>query len=324
MDWYENLHIISDSAPMKISSELELKPLPLIFNKDKEIIVVTDQDVEKDAELITPRKGGNNTFVRSNGHDLIITNAFDSTITKDDFCSITLSKFYKTPKMKTLSIKFTDKEIVLKDHEKEISAARYLDIVKREYKDQVYDDVFTEVMLSDQPHRHRQHIRNRRSEYTMSSGTRRPSSWINDLFGWVKSSIGGLLDSKSSTTTKSPISQVDAKMDINGTIMLLDVLVRKFTGKQYIPAVDQSIPLLEARGYALNITHRFEKVLNKTAIKSGISVTNLNFDPMAVQSAIIEKIINGKITNRRFSEIAETLYSFEKKHVQNLNKLISF
>ncbi|WP_425384375.1 hypothetical protein [Wolbachia endosymbiont (group B) of Eupithecia inturbata] len=44
--------------------------------------------------------------------------------------------------------------------------------LKREYKDQVYDDVFTEVMLSDQPHRHRQHIRNRRSEYTMSSGTR--------------------------------------------------------------------------------------------------------------------------------------------------------
>ncbi|WP_425384374.1 hypothetical protein [Wolbachia endosymbiont (group B) of Eupithecia inturbata] len=130
LDWYENLHIISDSAPMKISSELELKPLPLIFDKDKEIIVVTGQDVEKDAELITPRKGGNNTFVRSNGHDLIITNAFDSTITKDDFCSITLSKFYKTPKMKTLSIKFTDKEIVLKDHEKEISAARYLDIVK--------------------------------------------------------------------------------------------------------------------------------------------------------------------------------------------------
>ncbi|WP_425384376.1 latrotoxin-related protein [Wolbachia endosymbiont (group B) of Eupithecia inturbata] len=102
-------------------------------------------------------------------------------------------------------------------------------------------------------------------------------------------------------------------MDVNGTIMLLDVLVRKFTGKQYIPAVDQSIPLLEARGYALNITHRFEKVLNKTAIKSGISVTNLNFDPMAVQSAIIEKIINGKITNRRFSEIAETLYSFGKE-----------
>ncbi len=97
-------------------------------------------------------------------------------------------------------------------------------------------------------------------------------------------------------------------MDVNGTIMLLDVLVRKFTGKQYIFAVDQSIPLLEARSYALNITNRFEKVLNKTAIKSGISLINLNFDPVAVQSAIIGKIINGK-----FSEIAKTLYSFAKE-----------
>ncbi|WP_341814031.1 tetratricopeptide repeat protein [Wolbachia endosymbiont (group B) of Dendrolimus pini] len=302
LNWYEKLHIISNSAPMKISSKLELKPLPLIFEKDKEIIVVTGQDVEKDAELITPRKGGNNTFVRSNGHDLIITNAFDSTITKDDFCSITLSKFYKTPKMKTLSIKFTDKEIVLKDYEKEISTARDVNVVKKEYKDQVYDDVFTEVMLSDQPHRHRQHIRNRR----MVSSSAKPSSWINNLFGWVKSSVNGLLGSKSSTT--SPISQVDARMDINGTIMLLDVIIRKFTGKQYIPAVDQSIPLLEARGYALNIANRFEKVFNKTAIKSGISVTNLNLDPVAVQSAIIGKIINGK-----FSEIAKTLYSFAKE-----------
>ena len=49
-------------------------------------------------------------------------------------------------------------------------------------------------------------------------------------------------------------------------------------------------------------------MLNKTAIKSGISVTNLNFDPVVVQSAIIGKIINGK-----FSEIAKTLYSFAKE-----------
>lgn len=136
------------------------------------------------------------------------------------------------------------------------------------------------------------------------------SIWTNDLFGWVKSSVNWLLSSKPKETLSTPssISQVDALMDVNGTIMLLDVIVRKFTGKQYIPVVDQSIPLLEARGYALNITDRFEKVLNKIAIKSGISVTNLNFDPVVVQSAIIGKIINGK-----FSEIAKTLYSIAKE-----------
>ncbi|WP_353277654.1 latrotoxin-related protein [Wolbachia endosymbiont (group B) of Villa cingulata] len=126
-------------------------------------------------------------------------------------------------------------------------------------------------------------------EIATSSGIR-PTAWINDLFGWVRSSISGLLSSKPESTP-SPISQVDARVDVNGTIMLLDVFIRKVTGQKYVSTVDHSISPLEAQGYALNITNRFEKVLNKTAIKSGISVTNLNFDPVVVQSAIIEKII---------------------------------
>ncbi|WP_264337581.1 tetratricopeptide repeat protein [Wolbachia endosymbiont (group B) of Dolichovespula media] len=278
LDWYGKLCIISDSAPMKISSELELKPLPLIFEKDKEIIVVTGQDVEKDAELITPRKGGNNTFVRSNGHDLIITNAFDSTITKDDFCSITLSKFYKTPKMKTLSIKFTDKEIVLKDYEKEISTARDVNVVKKEYKDQVYDDVFTEVMLSDQPHRHRQHIRNRRSEYTMSSGTRRPSSWINDLFGWVKSSVSGLLDSRAALpetsanySNTSGTSQFSSEVCISNNFGLGFFLLQSFLDKKYPLPKFCSATHEEVLADTLNIMEEFKKTLKKTAKQSGVS-----------------------------------------------------
>ncbi|BET35982.1 MULTISPECIES: hypothetical protein [Wolbachia] len=284
LDWYGKLCIISDSAPMKISSELELKPLPLIFEKDKEIIVVTGQDVEKDAELITPRKGGNNTFVRSNGHDLIITNAFDSTITKDDFCSITLSKFYKTPKMKTLSIKFTDKEIVLKDYEKEISTARDVNVVKKEYKDQVYDDVFTEVMLSDQPHRHRQHIRNRRSEYTMSSGTRRPSSWINDLFGWVKSSVSGLLDSRAALpetsanySNTSGTSQFSSEVCISNNFGLGFFLLQSFLDKKYPLPKFCSATHEEVLADTLNIMEEFKKTLKKTAKQSGVSVKGFDF-----------------------------------------------
>ncbi|MCA7010368.1 tetratricopeptide repeat protein [Wolbachia endosymbiont of Tribolium confusum] len=312
LDWYQKLHIISDNALMKISSELELKPLPLIFGKDKEIIVVTVQDVEEGTELITPRKGGNYTFVRNNFRDLIITNAFDSTITRDDLCSITLNKFYKIPKMKTLSIKFADKEIMLKDHQKEISTARDINIVKREYNEQLYNDVFNrseQVMLSDQPHRHRRHIRNRRSEYTMSSGTR-SSSWINGLFGWVKSSIGGLLSFKPEQTssTPSPISQVDAKMDVNGTIMLLDVLVRKVTGQKYISTGDRSISPLEAQEYTLNITKGFEKVVEQAGLKSGVSMHRLNIDYMGMQKEITRKVMSGK-----FNEISGILKSYVGK-----------
>ncbi|MDR0772841.1 MAG: hypothetical protein LBE46_00650 [Wolbachia pipientis] len=48
--------------------------------------------------------------------------------------------------------------------------------------------------------------------------------------------------------------------------------------------------------------------MNETAIKSGISVTNLNFDPVAVQSAIVGQMISKKI-----SKIPKTLYSFAKE-----------
>ncbi|MFT4313550.1 MAG: ankyrin repeat domain-containing protein [Wolbachia pipientis] len=149
-------------------------------------------------------------------------------------------------------------------------------------------------------------------EITASSGTR-PSSWINNLFGWVKSSVGGLLNSKptlpeETSSTSSPISKVDAPLDINGTIMLLDVLVRKFTGKKYVSEVDQSVPLLEARGYALNITKGFEKVVEQAGLKSGVSMHRLNIDYMGMQKEIIRKVIRGQ-----FNEISGILSSYLEK-----------
>lgn len=189
-----------------------------------------------------------------------------------------------------------------------------MEIAKREYKDQVYDDVLNRSPEVMEPHRYRhersrQHVRNRRSEYTINSGTR-PSSWINDLFGWIKSSVSGLLGSKPEETssTPNPISQVDARMDVNGTIILLDLLVKKVTGQKYVSSVESSISLLEAQDYALNIIEEFEKALNETATKSGISVTNLNFDSVKTQLAILEQIINGM-----FSKISKTLYSSAKE-----------
>ncbi|WP_425385027.1 ankyrin repeat domain-containing protein [Wolbachia endosymbiont (group B) of Schoenobius gigantella] len=91
-------------------------------------------------------------------------------------------------------------------------------------------------------------------EIAASSSTR-PSSWINDLFSWVKSSVGGFRAAlpEETLSTTSSISQVDAPIDVNGTIMLLDLLIRKVTGQKYIFTVDQSISPLEAQGYALNI-----------------------------------------------------------------------
>lgn len=52
--------------------------------------------------------------------------------------------------METLSIKFADKEIILKDHQKQISAAKDIDVVKKEHKDQVYSDVFNHTRISSE------------------------------------------------------------------------------------------------------------------------------------------------------------------------------
>ncbi|WP_264377026.1 ankyrin repeat domain-containing protein [Wolbachia endosymbiont (group B) of Ochlodes sylvanus] len=148
-------------------------------------------------------------------------------------------------------------------------------------------------------------------EIVASSGAR-PSSWINDLFGWVKSSIGGLLGSRAAlpekTFTQSSISQISAPIDVNGTIMLLDLLIRKVTGQKYISTVDQSISPLEAQGYALNITKEFEKVVEQAGLKSGVSMHRLNIDYMEMQKEITRKVMSGK-----FNEISGILKSYVEK-----------
>ncbi|BET32567.1 MULTISPECIES: latrotoxin-related protein [Wolbachia] len=139
------------------------------------------------------------------------------------------------------------------------------------------------------------------------------SSWINSLFGSVKTSIGRLLDSKPTlsdgvSSTTSPISQVDSPVDINGTIMLLDVLIRKVTGQKYISTADQHVSLLEAQGYALNITEEFEKVVEQAGLKSGVSMHRLNIDFVEIQKEVTGKIMSGK-----FDEISGIFNSYVEK-----------
>ncbi|WP_265039233.1 ankyrin repeat domain-containing protein [Wolbachia endosymbiont (group A) of Yponomeuta plumbellus] len=145
-------------------------------------------------------------------------------------------------------------------------------------------------------------------EIAASSSTR-PSS----LFGSVKNFIGELFYSQAelpagTSNTTNSISQVDAKMDVNGTIMLLDLLIRKVKGQKYISTADQSISPLEAQGYALNITKGFEKVVEQAALKSGISMHRLNIDYMGMQKEITRKVMSGK-----FNEISGILKLYVEK-----------
>ncbi|WP_264376206.1 ankyrin repeat domain-containing protein [Wolbachia endosymbiont (group B) of Idaea aversata] len=146
-------------------------------------------------------------------------------------------------------------------------------------------------------------------EIAASSSTR-PSSWINDLFSWVKSSVGGFRAAlpEETLSTTSSISQVDAPIDVNGTIMLLDLLIRKVTGQKYIFTVDQSISPLEAQGYALNIKKGFRKVVEQAARDSKISIHRLDIDFIKVQEEITRKVMDGK-----FNEISGILNSHLEK-----------
>ncbi|WP_341808578.1 latrotoxin-related protein [Wolbachia endosymbiont (group E) of Neria commutata] len=97
-------------------------------------------------------------------------------------------------------------------------------------------------------------------------------------------------------------------MNVDGTIMLLDLLIRKVTDQKHISIEGQSISLLEAQGYASSITLGFDTLLKRTARSCGIQDNSSNFNPIEVQSTIVGQIMNGK-----FSEISKTLYSPAKE-----------
>ncbi|WP_254229470.1 ankyrin repeat domain-containing protein [Wolbachia pipientis] len=332
-NWYERLHVIMNHVPMKIE-EFELRPLPLVFDNNEEIIRIAAEDVDKNNKVIISQKVEDYTFSKL-GNDLIMTFNHNA--------SLILSEFYKNKEMETLTIRFANKEVAIKD---ELNNVRSFDDLKEEYKNSTASiinsfnttEASNSIEASNSTETRVEPLkRNRRNvESNAKSAASRPASFVNTIVNAFTNAIIGTVQGiisartsagyssssaddkpsnyKSSVNgykpegTANSISQVDAKMDVNGTIMLFDLLIRKVTGQKYISTVDQSISPLEAQGYALNITNRFEKVLNKTAIKSGISLTHLNLDPVAVQSAIVRKIING-----RFSEIAKTLYSFAKE-----------
>ncbi|OAM05710.1 MAG: hypothetical protein TV41_06320 [Wolbachia endosymbiont of Dactylopius coccus] len=153
-----------------------------------------------------------------------------------------------------------------------------------------------------------------------TSGASRPSSPI-DAFAHIIGTIGGTIvdnikgafqfiyspfkpaiDMKHSQPSKAMTTQ---SIDTNGTLLLLDVFIRKITGQKYASTAEQPISELEARGCALNITERFEQVLENAAKKSG---HRLDFNPLEVYKAIEGYIMSGEI-----SKIPSTLYSSAKE-----------
>ncbi len=224
--WYRELQVILNNAPMKISSELELKPLPLIFDRDKEVIVVASQDVEEKSELIISKEAGQYTFLYS-GYDLMITNVFNADMEISKFCTICLKDFYEQPKMGTLSIKFNDTEILLSN---EIDKINNADSISDKLNMNGYISSIVklqsfaplEAASSNHPIRHKRHkdhsrhgdgmhrtrhkhhrVQKRNINYQDShyyidqseiatNSAARPSSWINIVANTIVDAIKGI------------------------------------------------------------------------------------------------------------------------------------
>ncbi|WP_265027059.1 collagen-like domain-containing protein [Wolbachia endosymbiont (group A) of Bombylius major] len=162
----------------------------------------------------------------------------------------------------------------------------------------------------------------------VTSGASRSSSWVNvftntmidaaqGAYQFISSSFKPAIGYDSSQPSKAVTTQ---DVDINGTLLLLDVFIRKITGQKYISTADQpAFSLEELNCYASYITIEFEEVLKYAAVKSGISFKNLSFNPVPVQSAIFEHINKGQ-----YSKIPKILYSSAKEACPNYKQTDKF
>ncbi|WP_265029658.1 ankyrin repeat domain-containing protein [Wolbachia endosymbiont (group A) of Philonthus cognatus] len=114
--WYRMFHVVLNNAQLQIMLSDDntwiLKPLPLVFDENKKIIVITPKDIEKEGELIVHKKVGQYIFAYLE-NILAMTNVFDRNSEEKDNYVILFDGFHREPKMQTLSIKFDDKEILL-------------------------------------------------------------------------------------------------------------------------------------------------------------------------------------------------------------------
>ncbi len=137
-EWYQKVDIIlEEHRPMDIFYTEEkgwfLMDKAYVFEVDKEIIVLTHQELHPHAEIILLKKLGNITFFNHNETDLILTNAQDLNTSSYDLYTILISQFYSLEdlheKALTVTFSFLDETLILKDYASQITlAANYADL----------------------------------------------------------------------------------------------------------------------------------------------------------------------------------------------------
>ncbi|CCE77792.1 MULTISPECIES: ankyrin repeat domain-containing protein [Wolbachia] len=108
---------------------------------------------------------------------------------------------------------------------------------------------------------------------SITSGSVKPSFFINNIFSWVTTAtFSGLFSSVPALpSAQQSVDHLDgsptgsSQVDFNGTALLTDVMIRKFTGKKYSsPLEDSLLTIEEIRERKLNtIEKNFETALSK-------------------------------------------------------------
>jgi ankyrin repeat protein len=125
--WYKKyLHIILEVAPQQIvgrHTHLHLRPIPLEFESQHEIAKVGIKDVEENTDLIIPQAYQAGAFFHHKRTNLLWTNRLNNISNQFTPFTLIMDNFYQEPRLKSLSLQFTDKKIVLKNKLAEIYAA---------------------------------------------------------------------------------------------------------------------------------------------------------------------------------------------------------
>ncbi|WP_218813449.1 hypothetical protein [Rickettsiella endosymbiont of Dermanyssus gallinae] len=161
--WTSRLHIVLQHAPMKMDAGWALKPIPLEFPHDKDIMVINPEDVEENTTIVSAKKAGDYHFYRL-GDNLLISNVLDSRITESERYALSLQAFYQTPKLESLSIVFEDKSITLKHEIARIKNATA-------FKDQIthYRQAKNNLLFNKAPEHPAVHQRKRRDAKNSAS-----------------------------------------------------------------------------------------------------------------------------------------------------------
>jgi hypothetical protein len=127
-NWYQKLDIfLQNAVPRNIffteNETWVLQEIPLVFTSNKNIIVITVNDIGRESEILLLKNAENYSFFR-NKMDLILTNALDNPV---DYWTIICRQFYEIPEMRekilSVNFRFFEKVIHPQDHQEEINQA---------------------------------------------------------------------------------------------------------------------------------------------------------------------------------------------------------